>query len=87
MRFLVAFSALALVSACAHDKTDTAGAPSFGVSAQRLQDAQAAPGAVSEAPPEGSGAQGALAQQRYQTGATRPLLPATTSAANSATTN
>jgi hypothetical protein len=52
-----------------------------------LQDAQAAPGAVSDEPPEGSGAQGALAQQRYQTGNTRPLLPATTSSANPTATN
>jgi len=87
MRTLIALSALALVGACAHRKTDTAGAPSFGVSVQTLQSEQAMPGAVSEQPPEGSGAQGALAQERYQTGNTRPLLPSTTSSANPSTTN
>jgi hypothetical protein len=33
-------------------------------------------------PPEGSGAQGAEAQTRYKTGTTRPLLPTSSSIAN-----
>lgn len=81
MRILLALSALALASACTH-AVDTAGAPSFGASVATLQAAQAVPGAVSEEPPEGSGAVGALAQERYQNGQTRPLLPTTTSSAN-----
>lgn len=81
MRTLLAFAALTLLSACAH-KTDSSGAPSFGASLQTMQEAQATPDAETEAPPEGSGAQGALAQERYRTGTTRPLLPSTTSAAN-----
>lgn len=86
MRTLIALSALVLVCACAHRKTDTAGAPSFGASVQTLQ-TQVVPGSVSAEPPEGSGAQGALAQERYQTGNTRPLLPTTTSSANPTTSN
>jgi hypothetical protein len=44
--------------------------------AQRVSDT-AEPGA-----PDGSGAVGALAQTRYKTGQTRPLVPASTSALN-----
>jgi hypothetical protein len=81
MRFLLALSGLAFASACTH-AVDTAGAPSFGVSVATMQAEQAVPGSVSDEPPEGSGAVGALAQQRYQSGQTRALLPATTSSAN-----
>lgn len=83
MRILLALSALAFTCACvSSDKVDTAGAPSFGASLETMQNVQAVPGAVSEEPPEGSGAVGALAQERYKTGQTRPLLPTTTSTAN-----
>lgn len=81
MRILLALSALAFASACSH-AVDTAGAPSFGVSVATLQTKQAAPGPVSDEPPEGSGAVGALAQERYQSGQTRALIPTTTSSAN-----
>jgi hypothetical protein len=81
MKTLIALSALALLCACSH-RADT-----FGASVQTLQDKQAVPGPVSEEPPEGSGAQGALAQERYQNGQTRPLLPTATSSANPSTTN
>ncbi|MGD9966259.1 MAG: hypothetical protein AB7T59_07045 [Hyphomonadaceae bacterium] len=84
MRTLLAFSALALASACTHP-VDTAGAPSFGAAVEAMQEAQTAPGVVSAAPPEGSGAQGELAQERYRNGQTRPLMPATTSSANPTT--
>jgi hypothetical protein len=84
MRTLLALSALTLLCACSH-AVDTASAPSFGVSTQMLHNAQTVLGPVSEEPPEGSGAQGALAQDRYQTGQTRPLLPTTTSSANPTT--
>ena len=81
MRILLALSALAIASACSHS-VDTAGAPSFGVSVATLQTEQTVPGTVSNEPPEGSGAVGALAQERYQSGQTRALLPTTTSSAN-----
>jgi hypothetical protein len=81
MRILLAVSALALAGACTHP-VDTAGAPSFGVSVQTNEQAQTTAGPISEEPPEGSGAQGALAQERYQNGLTRPLMPTGTSSAN-----
>lgn len=81
MRTLLALSALLLTSACLHP-LDTAGAPSFGVSVEAMQNNQATPEAVSDEAPEGSGAVGALAQERYRTGRTRPLMPTTTSSAN-----
>jgi hypothetical protein len=84
MRTLLALSALTLLCACAH-KIDTVDAPTYGASVQLMHDAQTEPGPVSEQPPEGSGAQAALAQERYQTGQTRPLLPTTTSSANPTT--
>lgn len=81
MRTLLALSTLALLGACA-GKVDTAGAPSFGASVELMHERQAMPGHVSDDPPEGSSAVGALAQERYQDGRTRPLLPTTTSSAN-----
>lgn len=81
MRTLLALTALALAGACSH-KIDTVGAPDFGASVEAMHRAQAVPGQVSDEPPEGSGAQGALAQERYETGQTRPLLPTSTSSAN-----
>lgn len=81
MRTLLALSALTLTSACLHP-VDTAGAPSFGASVQAMHGNQATPGAGSTEAPEGSGAVGALAQERYRTGQTRPLMPTTTSSAN-----
>jgi hypothetical protein len=45
------------------------------------------PGATDPASPEGSGSQGALAQSRYRTGTTKPLLPSNSSVANPSTTN
>jgi hypothetical protein len=50
-----------------------------------MHSSQAVPEAVSDEPPEGSAAVGALAQERYQTGRTRPLTPTTTSSANPTT--
>ena len=81
MRTLLAFSALVLASACSHP-VDTAGAPSFGASVQAMHSSQTTPEAASDEAPEGSGAVGALAQERYRTGQTRPLMPTTTSSAN-----
>lgn len=81
MRTPLALAALALVCACSH-KTDTVGAPSFGDSVEAMHDAQTVPGLVSPEPPAGAGAQGALAQERYNSGQIRPLLPAATSSAN-----
>ncbi len=84
MKTALAFSALLLVYGCSH-KVDTVGAPTFGASVETLHNAQALPETVSETEPEGSGAQGALAQKRYETGQTRPLLPTNTSSANPST--
>lgn len=81
MRTLLALSALVLASACLHP-VDTASAPSFGASVDAMHRNQTTPGPVSDEPPEGSGAVGALAQERYRTGQTRPLMPTTTSSAN-----
>jgi hypothetical protein len=80
MRTLLTLSALGLAflaAACA-SSIDTAGAPSFGASVEAMQRAQTIPGDTSEAPPEGSGAAGVLAQSRYQNGRTRPLAPSPT---------
>lgn len=81
MRTLLALSALVLVSACLHP-VDTAGAPSFGASVEEMHRNQTSQEQTSEEPPEGSGSVGALAQERYRTGHTRPLMPTTTSSAN-----
>ncbi len=79
MRTLVTLAALALaLSACSHP-VDTAGADSFGDAVRMMHAAQTAPEAEA---PEGSGAQGALAQQRYKAGQTHPLMPSSTSLAN-----
>jgi hypothetical protein len=81
MKTLLALSALTLTRACLHP-VDTADAPSFGASVQAMHSNQATPEAVSDEAPEGSGAVGALAQERYRTGRTRPLMSTTTSSAN-----
>ncbi|MGH6950666.1 MAG: hypothetical protein ACREH4_07325 [Vitreimonas sp.] len=77
MKTLLALSALGLVAllgACEHS-VDTAGVPSFGASVEAMHNAQTIPGETTEAPPEGSGAAGVLAQSRYQNGRTRALTP------------
>jgi hypothetical protein len=83
MRTLLTLSALGLavlLGACSHS-VDTAGAPSFGASVEAMHRAQTVPGETSEAPPEGSGPAGVLAQSRYQNGRTRALAPSPTSSA------
>lgn len=84
MRTILASSALvlaALSSGCA-SSVDTANAPTFGVANQQMRDAQTDPVAATSQAPEGSGAVGTLAQQRYKTGEIRPLAPASTSTTN-----
>jgi hypothetical protein len=84
MRTLLALSALglaALLGACQHS-IDTAGVDTFGAAVEMMQRAQTVPGDTSEAPPEGSGAAGVLAQSRYQNGRTRALAPSPTSSAS-----
>ena len=82
-RVIVTFAALAAVAACSHS-ADSAHAPSFGASVATMHEAQAVPSAATPGAPEGSGAVGSLAQQRYKEGQTRPLQPASTSLTNSA---
>jgi hypothetical protein len=80
--FAALAAAAAVAAACAHP-VDTAGAPSFGQSDQTLRTQQVMPmSQVDTTPPEGSGSQGALAQGRYRTGTTKPLLPSSSSIAN-----
>ena len=80
-RLILAGAALAALAACAHP-VDTAGAPNFGAAVERNMAAQAIPTAASTQAPESGGATGALAQQRYKTGNTRPLMSSSTSNAN-----
>ena len=85
MRTLFTLSALGLAffaAACA-SSIDTADAPSFGASVEAMHRAQAIPGNTSEAPPEGSGAAGVLAQSRAQNGRTRALAPSPTTSSTS----
>ena len=77
-------SGAALLAACAH-AVDTAGAPSFGQAVEAAKAAQTDADAVDPTPPEGSGAQGALAQARYRNGQTTELAPSATSTTNSST--
>ena len=84
MRTILFSSALLLAAAasgCA-SSVDTAGAPTFGLAVQQMHDAQTDPVAATDQPPEGSGAVGALAQQRYKAGQVRPLAPPSTSTTN-----
>jgi hypothetical protein len=79
-----ALAAAALGAACTH-AVDASGAPSFGAAAEANRDRQMTPAVTDAAPPEGSGSQGVLAQSRYRTGATKPLLPSSSSIANPTT--
>lgn len=69
----------AVLAGCTHPAET---APGFGHAVQMMQSRQAVPEAVSTTPPEGGGASGALAQTRYRTGQTKPLLNASTSSTN-----
>lgn len=79
---LIAAAGLAALAAACTTTPDTAGAPSFGESVRAMHEAQAIPTEASAEAPEGSGAQGALAQTRYKTGNTRPLPAASVSSMN-----
>jgi hypothetical protein len=81
MRMLLALSALCLAAGCTHP-TDRTRSPAFGVSAEAMRDAQTTSVEASDEAPEGSGAVSAAAQQRYQSGQTRPLQSSSTSVAN-----
>lgn len=83
---IAALAAAALAAACTHS-TGTAGAPSFGQSTEGNADRQMTPAVTDARPPEGSGSQGALAQSRYRTGTTKPLMPASSSIANPTSTS
>jgi hypothetical protein len=80
-RAIITLAALAAAAACTHP-VDTANAPTFGASVAAMYDAQVVSQTAQPGAPEGSGAVGALAQERYKQGATRPLLPASTSTNN-----
>ena len=82
-RVIITFASLGALAACSHS-ADSAHAPSFGASVAAMHEAQAVPVAATPGAPEGSAAVGALAQQRYKEGHTRPLLPASTSVTTSA---
>ena len=82
-RVIVTFAALAALAACSHS-ADSAHAPSFGASVAAMHEAQAVPVAATPGAPEGSGAAGSLAQQRYKEGRTRPLQPTSTSVTTAA---
>jgi hypothetical protein len=71
--------ALALATAACTTPADTADAPTFGASVAAAHRAQIIPADSVDGEPEGSGATGALAQQRYKNGQTRELLPTNTS--------
>ena len=77
MKKLLLLSTALSLTACAYTTS-----PNFGHALATAQAAQAEPAAPTDAAPEGSGAVGALAQGRYKTGSTRPLLPSSTSVAN-----
>lgn len=79
---LIAAAGLAALAAACSTTPDTAGNPSFGESVRAMHDAQALTTETSAEAPEGSGAQGALAQTRYKTGDTRPLPAASVSSLN-----
>jgi hypothetical protein len=81
MRILFALAAAAALTACTHP-VDTADAPSFGASVAAMHEAQTVNTTVTPGAPESSAAVGALAQERYHSGATRPLAPSSTSLAN-----
>jgi hypothetical protein len=82
MRTLFALAALGFAAACTHP-VDRANAPAFGAAVEMNRNAQeVSAGAAGQQPPEGSGAVGTLAQTRYKTGQTRPLLPTSSSIAN-----
>jgi hypothetical protein len=81
---IAALAAAALAAACTH-AVDTSGVASFGQASGNNADRQVTPAAADTTPPEGSGSQGALAQSRYRTGTTKPLLPSSSSIANPTT--
>jgi hypothetical protein len=83
--FTLAATGLTLfAAACAHP-VDTAGVPAFGEAVRTMQRVQAVPSEPSAAPPEGSAAAGALAQERYKAGQTQPLQSPATSSVNPST--
>jgi len=78
---LTAAGALTLLAGCTHPAHM---APSFGDSVEAMHRAQTIEAAPTQEPPTGSGATGASAQSRYQSGTTKPLMSsATSSTANS----
>jgi hypothetical protein len=82
MKLHLTAGALLLLAAACTTPVDRSSAPSFGEAVRMNVEAQTTPSSPTMEPPEGDGAQGAEAQTRYKTGQTRPLLPASTSAAN-----
>lgn len=73
---LAAAAALSLVAGCTHPGQMADG---FGDSVAAMHRAQTIEAAPTQEPPEGGGASGALAQSRYQTGTTKPLMSSSTS--------
>jgi hypothetical protein len=78
IRAIISLAALAAVTGCSH-QVDSANEPTFGASVAAMHEAQAVSHTAQAGAPEGSGAAGALAQERYKQGQTRPLLPTATS--------
>lgn len=86
MKKLLSLSVLTLaLAACT--SVGSSRAPGLGQSTHQMQQAQSERTEVSSENPEGGGASGALAQTRYKTGHTTPLLPASTSSANPTSTS
>lgn len=77
---LAAAAALTLAAGCTHPGQMAA---TFGDSVEAMHRAQTIPTDPKQDPPVGSGATGAAAQQRYQSGSTAPLMSSTTTSINS----
>lgn len=81
IRAILTLATLAAVASCSH-QVNSAHEPAFGASVAAMHEAQAVSHTAQAGAPEGSGAAGALAQERYKRGQTRPLLPTATSLTN-----
>ena len=80
LSLVLACSLPLLAAACLHP-SDT-GLPPLGEATDRMIAVQKVSQSVDPTPPEGSGAQGALAVQRYKNGQVRELAPPSSSTSN-----
>lgn len=81
LQLILAAAACTALASCMHP-ADRNNIASFGESVAAMHKAQAIPSNPGDEPPEGSGAVGAGAVDRYSTGHTRELLPSATSSVN-----